>query len=407
MNIFRKLSKRMSVPDDWKSNHSNEANLFALLNESHIMNLDENMNGGSKTSKRVSLKLEDLPVNEFDDPRFSTRRIIIPPNMDLSPPSSPLRIYKPKVVYEIKAQPPIIVENVENFKKLNENLLEDVRQDQFKIKVLEKNGAKIYSNSPEAYGLITEKLDRMKLNDMNVSWYSFENKDTKPIKVMVKGLHHSWQPSDIIRDLQSQRFRVLDVENKVQWKSKTPLDMFIVTFLHKENINRIYRIDYILNTKVKIESMRKNNLIPQCKRCQGYGHTQKYCGRQEKCVKCIGNHLTKDCRNLKEITKPQCCNCGGTHPANYRGCNVVKELQKIRSTNQNTGKPGSKFDIKNNKLRSQSSILKQIKKGRETNIQESLDSILNKLNRFDDRLNRIELSSYKSLSKPYEPEMEF
>lgn len=82
--------------------------------------------------------------------------------------------------------------------------------------------------------------------------------------------------------------------------------------------------------KVKIEALRKNNIIPQCKRCQRFGHTQKFCQRAATCVKCAGNHLTVECNKPKNAP-PKCSNCAETHPANYRGCLVAKGLQKRRN----------------------------------------------------------------------------
>ena len=104
----------------------------------------------------------------------------------------------------------------------------------------------------------------------------------------------------------------------------------MLTFDRKQNINEIYKINNILGLRVKIEPLRrKSTLIPQCKRCQMYGHTQKYCNRQEKCVKCAGKHLTRNC-NMSRNEVPKCVNCGGDHPASYRGCSVATKLQKIR-----------------------------------------------------------------------------
>lgn len=44
---------------------------------------------------------------------------------------------------------------------------------------------------------------------------------------------------------------------------------------------------------VKIEPIKvKNKNIIQCKRCKSYGHSQAYCWKQARCVKCAGKHLT-------------------------------------------------------------------------------------------------------------------
>lgn len=50
-------------------------------------------------------------------------------------------------------------------------------------------------------------------------------------------------------------------------------------------------------------------------------------------MKCAGKHTTIDCpKSTKEEAK--CVNCGGSHPASYRGCIVAKELQEIRNKKQ-------------------------------------------------------------------------
>ena len=51
--------------------------------------------------------------------------------------------------------------------------------------------------------------------------------------------------------------------------------------------------------------------MKQCYRCQGWGHTQTACGKQERCGECAGSHPTKDC--LKE--RVSCVNCGKAHKA--------------------------------------------------------------------------------------------
>ena len=55
---------------------------------------------------------------------------------------------------------------------------------------------------------------------------------------------------------------------------------------------------------------------------------QNYCNNTPRCVKCIGNHLTKDCTRKSSGEGVICVNCQEHHPANYRGCVVHKQLQQ-------------------------------------------------------------------------------
>lgn len=147
---------------------------------------------------------------------------------------------------------------------------------------------------------------------------------------MVKKLHHSSLPEHIIEDLKDQGFKILSAVNKIGWHSKQKLDMFILSFDVSEDIDKIKNIKVILNQIVEVDALRKNKLLVQCKKCQSFGHSQNYCGKEPRCVKCVGKHLTKDCTKVKE-DPAKCVLCGEAHPANYRGCMVAKELQKMKN----------------------------------------------------------------------------
>ena len=80
-----------------------------------------------------------------------------------------------------------------------------------------------------------------------------------------------------------------------------------------------------MNAIVKFESPQIKKEILQCKRCQRYGHTQKYCNHTFRCVKSAGTHPTDQCRKSPE-TPAKCIHCQGDHPANYKGCSAYKTL---------------------------------------------------------------------------------
>jgi hypothetical protein len=120
--------------------------------------------------------------------------------------------------------------------------------------------------------------------------------------------------------------------------------MFIVPLHRNTDTNRIFNSKTICRAAVTVEPIRTNKLIPQCKICQSFGHTRNYCNKAPKCVKCAGPHLTSECD--KPLTaQPKCCHCGKNHPASYRGCQVIKALQKLRD-NRNKPKQQTKTNRK-------------------------------------------------------------
>lgn len=147
---------------------------------------------------------------------------------------------------------------------------------------------------------------------------------------MIKKLHHSCDPLEIIADIKMQGLKVINVIPKLKRNTKEPLDMFLVSFEHTEDVNKIYNLKAIMNGIIKVEPVRKSNLIPQCKNCQSFEHTKNFCRRLPRCVKCAGDHSTTECRKPPEA-KPKCCNCGLEHPASYRGCQVARKLQQKRN----------------------------------------------------------------------------
>ena len=90
----------------------------------------------------------------------------------------------------------------------------------------------------------------------------------------------------------------------------------------------IYQIETLNYTKVRFEPPRPKRNIPQCGKCQRYGHTQAYCYHSPRCVKCAGNHSTKLCPHKEKSEHVKCVLCNSNHPANYKGCIVYKEIKK-------------------------------------------------------------------------------
>ena len=258
------------------------------------------------------------------------------PEMDTSTKSPKLvdktaPVSKPKEKNVVKKPklPPVILSNINDFNNVQEVM--SSQNIKYEIKLLNNKQLSIKVFSEIDYRSLTKAI-----NEAKFEWHSYENKVTRPCKVIARGLHPTCKPEIILNDLKALGFNVLSVVNitkkkKVNDKQITDsLPLFTLTFDHSEDIKKVFSITHIVNTRVKIEAIKKQkDQIPQCKRCQRYEHTQSFCKREARCVKCAGSHLTIHC--TMDIKAPaKCSNCHEAHPANYRGCMVAKELQKRR-----------------------------------------------------------------------------
>lgn len=232
--------------------------------------------------------------------------------------------------------PPINIIGLETYGNL-QSVMASVTDKEYKVVALNNKVWKVNTPDSDTYRAVTAKL-----NAENIQWYTYENKQDRPIKVMARGIHPTCSKEEIITDLSEKGFKIVDAINIIKKEkqenakgelitTKRGLPLFMLTFDKEEKIERVYGIKDILRMKVKIEPLRKtSNLIPQCKRCQGFNHTQNYCQKEPRCVKCAGKHQTSNCP-VSKGSPPRCINCQGAHPANYRGCEVAKELQRLRN----------------------------------------------------------------------------
>ncbi|KAH0820508.1 hypothetical protein GEV33_002283 [Tenebrio molitor] len=76
-----------------------------------------------------------------------------------------------------------------------------------------------------------------------------------------------------------------------------------------------------------------------CHRCQKWGHAIANCHARPKCLKCTGEHLTRECQ-LGSTNTPRCANCGGEHTASNIECPTCqKKLEAAQEQrNKNTTK---------------------------------------------------------------------
>lgn len=222
--------------------------------------------------------------------------------------------------------PPIILYGVEDVNKLVELLESTVDKDCFTIKIVNRNQLRVVCVDTEIYkNVIT--LVRKK----GLIGHTFNLKDQRCYRIVIKHLHHTTPHSAIKEEIEKTGNKVQgEIINSKFGPDKKPTSTFFINIEPGANNAAVKDIKYIYHQSVIIEDPKKRTTLPQCQRCQQYGHSKNYCMRPYRCVKCGQGHKTADCPKKDRNTPAKCALCQGAHPANYKGCEVYKEILNRR-----------------------------------------------------------------------------
>jgi PAX-interacting protein 1 len=146
----------------------------------------------------------------------------------------------------------------------------------------------------------------------------------------MRDIHPSVSPQEKAEELNSKGHEVRNIINVKHRVSKEPLPLPFVYLEPNDNNKEIYNIQFLYDTKIKVEPPRKKRDIIQRTRCQDYGHSKTYCSKPYYCVKCAKQHDSKTYTKSKD-TPASCALCKGSHPANYKGCTVYKDLLNAKN----------------------------------------------------------------------------
>ncbi|KAI4475989.1 hypothetical protein M0802_014962 [Mischocyttarus mexicanus] len=226
-----------------------------------------------------------------------------------------------KQVQKIPSSPPIYIENVLDIQSLTKCLNNAIKKENYTHKI-SNNQVRVLPADADSYRIITKTL-----KSLNACFHTYQLKEERSFRVVLRNIHHYVDLNDLKGELMELGHEIVNISNIHHRATQNPLSMFFIDLKPKLNNNMVYNINKLNSTIVEIRPPRKKKEITQCKRCQRYGHTRKYCNRNFQCVKCSGQHSTADCR--KSInTPPTRFLCGANHTVNYKGCPRYKEMYK-------------------------------------------------------------------------------
>lgn len=177
---------------------------------------------------------------------------------------------------------------------------------------------KIFPQSLDQFHKIKDLID----SDPSIKIYNHSLKSDRPKKVVLYGLPSDLLISKISEALTSHGFNIIEVANMKKYdpqtKTKTGMNMHLISLSPTPNWNLIYNATDILGFHVNVKSYYKKG-PRQCFRCQRFNHSSVLCRLPPRCLKCSLGHLTKNC--TKPVTEPaKCCLCQGNHTANFQKC---------------------------------------------------------------------------------------
>ena len=141
------------------------------------------------------------------------------------------------------------------------------------------------------------------LKNLSANFHTYQLKQKRSFRVVLRNIHHSVDLDELKFELQNLGHEVTNISKIKHRISKNSLSLFFIDLKQKANNKEIYNVNPLLNSIVKFEPPLVKKEIIQCKRCQRYGHTQKYCNHNFRCAKCAGNDVTNalNPRNPRQV----------------------------------------------------------------------------------------------------------
>lgn len=273
-----------------------------------------------RSKRQISPDQPTLPNSSNRKYRKITEYMAVSNRFDSLPTADTEPHAPPTAVAKIQRPPPIYIPGVDKIVPV-QTLIEGIAGKEYTLKMLRNNQVKVQVSTEEAFRNVVSELVKQ-----NKICHTFQLKSERKYRVVIRNIHFSTDQLSLKEEIESYGHVVANIHNARHRLTKEPLSMFYVDLVQSPNNKKIFEIKYLQHTKIEIEPPRAKRDIPQCLKCQRYGHTQNYCYHDARCVKCGASHTTKSCTKIQE-TQAACVLCKGPHPANYKGCTVYKEIQ--------------------------------------------------------------------------------
>jgi len=100
------------------------------------------------------------------------------------------------------------------------------------------------------------------LNDSSIEYHTYQAKEDKPYRVVLKNLHHSIPTDYISQELTELGFSGRNVINIKKRQSNDPLPLFFIDLNPEINNPDIFKLESLCYAKIKIEELHTRRDLP-------------------------------------------------------------------------------------------------------------------------------------------------
>ncbi|KAL1460252.1 hypothetical protein WDU94_012178 [Cyamophila willieti] len=126
--------------------------------------------------------------------------------------------------------PPIFLQGVINYHQMISYILTVLKEDDYLCRSLAHNVVKINPKTIEAYKALVSHL-----RAQNIIFHTYQAKQDKAYRVVIRHIHHSVPTNDIKEELKQLGYKVRSVTNVLKRTTKDPLNLFFIDLEPSDN----------------------------------------------------------------------------------------------------------------------------------------------------------------------------
>ncbi|KOC58972.1 Nucleic-acid-binding protein from mobile element jockey, partial [Habropoda laboriosa] len=127
--------------------------------------------------------------------------------------------------------------------------------------------------------------------EAGLKFHTYSLPSEKNFNAVLKGLPLV-QPSEVLDELRQNNLSPLSCVN---FNNQTSYPIFKISLPPSTTLAQIRKISFLFHVRIYWKKYRNGRNYTQCFKCQCYGQAPGNCYKSQKCVKCGGNHTSKDC----------------------------------------------------------------------------------------------------------------